>query len=324
MDEMQLVKDLRRSTPAITEDAEAIARTRLLATLIKVDAEPTHPRVRKLAWRTAVAGALAATVAVGFTVAQSIGGDHTSVADAAVVKVLDHASAAAAARPFTAPRPDQWIYQRVTDVNLPFGATSMAASHLSDTYSVWIRASGKLRYVADPGFHNKPKNVPYYRSFPPLDYATLSKLPTKPSALLAWLSANRPAGMSATDFQDLSAILEMVPVLPPKVVVAIYQAMKELPGVTIHRGVKDLRHRSAIGIVGRADISLNSVPMNEMVLLDPVTYAVLGTESIVSADVRIPGIPGKNSPAYIIKAGTVNTASVVLQTGIVDKVGQKP
>lgn len=326
MDEMQLVKDLRRSTPPITDDAEALARTRLLATVVEPAKNRPRSLTRKVAWRTAVAGALAATVAIGFTVAENTGGSEP-VADAAVVSVLNHAATAAASRPFTAPRPDQWVYLRskMFSFNLGGGGGPTGVPVALGTFSRWTQAGGTQLYVSDSMSHGKLVKVPYRgMDFPPQHYATLSKLPTKPSALLAWLSANRPAGHRTTDFQDLSVMLDAASIMPPKVEAAIYQAMKRLPGVSIRRGVKDLRGRNAVGILGREDASVGGVPLNEMVLLDPTTYAFLGDESYMSADLHIPAIPQKGNKAYTITAGTPDSASVVLQVGIVDRPGQQP
>lgn len=327
MDEMQMVKDLRKSTPAITAEAEDLARARLLAALSGPAASRTGRQARlkaptrKIAWRMAVAGALAAAVAIGFTVAQDTGGRTEPVADAAVVEVLDHATTTAAARPFTAPRADQWVYQHERVVPFPNGTTSQRFPAM-DFYR-WTRASGTLIYEASPGKPNNPVKVSIPAGlFPPQDYATLSTLPTKPSALLAWLSSHRPAGNTTTDFQNLTEILFAgAGALPPKVEAALFQAMKRLPGVTIRRGLKDLQGHNAIGVVGREDARVGNTPLNAMILLDPETYSYLGTESIFSADEVH---TTKEGLTQTIKAGTVDNASVTLQTGIVDEVGQKP
>jgi len=305
MDEMQIVKGLRSSTPAITAEADDLARARLLAAVHASDGR------RTAVWRVAMAGALAAAVAIGFTV---MGTSSEPSADAAVVQVLDHATRAASARPFTTPRPDQWVYQHVRTFPQHLAAL--------DFYR-WTRVGGTLIYEMLPQSPGKPTRVSTGAPmFPPQDYATLSTLPTKPSALLGWLSAHRPAGDTTTDFQDLTGILTAgAGLLPPKVEAAIFQAMKKLPGVSVRRGVKDPLGRAAIGVIGTGDGRVGDVALNVMVLLDPETYGYLGNESFLSAD---DVYRTKEGVTKTIKAGTVDDTSAILERGIVNALGQKP
>jgi hypothetical protein len=109
-------------------------------------------------------------------------------------------------------------------------------------------------------------------------------------------------------------------VLPPKLKATIFQAMKKLPGVTLRKDIKDLRGRAAIAVVGQAGDSMGEVRLNEEVLLDPATYAYQGEQSVLSADLHS---QNKGGGPHIIKAGTVDGASVIIQVAIVDKPGQR-
>ena len=325
MDEMQLIKDLRRSIPAITPDAEEVARTRLAA----IFEEPARPRsaplrprrrARRFAWRAAVAGGMATSIAVGVTVALSTGGESGSggrdvrVVNAAEV-VLDRAATAASSASFTAPRPDQWVYQHTQWVDQP-AAGDEASPRIEDSYR-WTRASDNQVVDTGLGRTGKPIHVP---AFPPQSYASVAKLPVEPEALLHWIRTHRPSTDETTDFGVLSQILRTDAVLPPELKATIFQAMKKLPGVTLRKGIKDLRGRAAIAVVGQAGASMGGVRLNEEVLLDPATYTYRGEQTVLSADLRS---QNKGGGVHIIKAGTVTGASVNIQVAIVDRSGQR-
>lgn len=323
MDEMQLIRDLRRDIPAITSGAAEAARTRLTVSR----AEPARPRsarprrrAPRLAWRAAVAGGSAAAIAAGVTVALSAGGDDKGgdgkvrVVNAAEV-VLDRAATAASSAPFTAPRPDQWVYQHTHWVDrLPAG--DRASLQIEDGYR-WTRASGNEVVDTGPGGTTKPFHVPAY---PPQSYASVAKLPVEPEALLQWVRAHRPGTDRETDFGVLSQILSTNAVLPPKLKAAIFQAMKRLPGVTVRKGVKDLRGRAAIAVVGQTSGAMGGVRLNEEVLLDPVAYTYQGDQTVLTADLHT---LIKGAGARVIKAGTVTGASVIIKVAIVDRPGRR-
>ncbi|WP_433178304.1 CU044_5270 family protein [Actinoallomurus sp. CA-150999] len=315
MDEMQMIKDLRRSTPEITPDAGQAARARLLTGI----AEPARSQTRtirrrhapRLTWRWAVAGALATAVAAGAAVTLDVGGNEP-VANAAAA-VLDRASAAAASRPFTPPRPGQWVYQHTRWVE-------PGSDHFGMDIYRWTAAGAASVFVADAP-HGRLRHLDHLPAFPPQDYATVSSLPREPDALLRWIRTHRPPTDRTTDFEVLSEILRVVAVVPPKLEAATFQAMKKLPGVTVRRNVQDLRGRPAIAVVGRTDGAVGDVPTDEEVLLDPGTYAYRGDRILLSRDLRT---QKKDGGTEVTKAGTVNIASEIVQAGIVDKPGRRP
>jgi hypothetical protein len=135
--------------------------------------------------------------------------------------------------------------------------------------------------------------------------------------LLHWIRAHRPSADKLTDFGVLSEILSADAVLPPKLKATIFQAMKKLPGVTLRKNIKDLRGRAAIAVVGQASDSMGEV---EEILLDPATYAYQGEQLVLSADLHS---QNKEGGPHIVKAGTVEGASVIIQVAIVDKPGQR-
>jgi hypothetical protein len=310
MDEMQLIKDLRRSTPEITPDAGQAARARLLTGIAEPARSQRRRHAPRLTWRWAVAGALATAVAAGVTVTLDLGGNEP-VANAAAV--LDRASAAAASRPFTPPRPGQWVYEHTRWVQ-------PGADHFGMDIYRWTAAGGPRVFVAyEP--KGRLRHLDHVPAFPPQDYATVSSLPREPDALLRWIRTHRPRTDRTTDFEALSEILRVVAVVPPKLEAATFQAMKKLPGVTVRRNVRDVRGRPAIAVVGRTDGTVGNVPLDEEVLLDPGTYAYRGDRMLMTGDLRT---RQKGGGTEVIKAGTVNIASEIVQVGIVDKPGRLP
>ncbi|GAA4487729.1 hypothetical protein GCM10023191_016050 [Actinoallomurus oryzae] len=323
MDEMQLIGDLRRDVPAITPDAAEAARTRLTASF-EEPARPrsTRPRRRapRLAWRVAVAGGSAAAIAAGGIVALSTGGEdgggggHVRAVTAAEV-VLDRAAGAAASAPFTAPRPDQWVYQHIQSIDR-LEARDQTSPQRGDSYR-WTRASGDQ--VVDTGLDGVIGKPTHVSAFPPQSYASVAKLPVEPEALLRWVRSHRPATDRTTDFWALSRILQDG-VLPPRLKATIFQAMKELPGVTVRKGVTDLRGRAAIAVVGQTSAAMGGVRLNEEVLLDPIAYTYRGEQTVLSADLRM---RNKGAGVRVIKAGTVTGASVIVKVAIVDRPGRR-
>jgi hypothetical protein len=318
MDELTLLKDLRSSTPPITAQAELEARARLSA-LLSDPAQPnSRPFRRRTTWRMAVAAGSAAAIAATVTVALNLGGNGSS---AEAAEVLDHAATAAASSPFTPPRPDQWIYRHSRSVvwdDDGHGGGGMGPA--ADGYD-WNRADGTQSAFTWGGRIHKVlgRRTP---TFPPREYAAVSKLPTTPDALLRWIGIHQPArGHQMTDFQVLTWILAANPVLPPRLKAGIFQAMKKLPGLTLRKNVKDLLGRPSIAITGRGDSSIAGIPEDEEILLAPGSYTYRGDQSALTADLSNTFEDGH---VYIRKAGTVTNARVIITVAIVDKPGQQP
>ncbi|GAB3958413.1 hypothetical protein GCM10029978_003300 [Actinoallomurus acanthiterrae] len=311
MDEMQLVKDLRRSTPEITPGAGQAARARLLTGIGEPARSQRRRHAPRFTWRWAVVGGLATAVAAGVMVTLNPSGNEP-VANAAAV--LDRASAAAASRPFTPPRPGQWIYEHTHWVE-------PGENHNPgmDVYR-WTAAGGPVVYVAQAP-NGRLRRLNHIPVFPPQDYATVSSLPREPDALLRWIRTHRPRTNRTTDFEALSEILRVVALVPPKLEAATFQAMKKLPGVTVRQNVRDVRGRPAIAVVGHTKAAVGDVPLDEEVLLDPDTYAYRGDRMLLTRDLRA---PQKDGSTEVVKAGTVNIASEIVQVGIVDKPGRRP
>ncbi|WP_329519680.1 CU044_5270 family protein [Spirillospora sp. NBC_01491] len=338
MNDLEILHDTWAEPAAPSGTARASARAALLerAALSGAPAEggKARParrfRLRRPAVRLAAVGVLAAAVAVGVTVVQTGGTDGHGrprpvlpgipagpVANASVA--LERAALAAEQRPFTPPRPDQWVYleSRVREGSTPNGAVSKDASK-SVVTRTWKRADGKLAAHLEHGKVVTIGTGP--QTTPPSDYASLVALPTDPGALLRRLYTDMGGlgstaeGRYATAYAMLSAVLRETP-LPPKTEAAVFRAIKVIPGVTLAAGRADAAGRPAIGL-GRSQEGW----LHKELLINPKTYEYLGERAVVVKDHESRGNDGE----VALKKGDLLNLTVRLKAGIVDSPGQKP
>jgi hypothetical protein len=228
---------------------------------------------------------------------------------------------AAEGRPFTAPRPDQWIHIENKNTSPSEGPGGVATGgelktrverqwrQADGARSAWIE-KGRLRIQTEPGVLT-----------PPSDYPTLAALPTDPDALLQWaykemggLGGDTEEGRSSVAFTLFNTILRDS-LLPSRVEAAIYRAMKSIPGVVLVGDTVDVAGRPAVGI-GRVQEGWLRVE----VLLDRQTYGYLGERSVAIKDHTSKGLDG----SFRVKRGTVQIYVVRVAAGVVDEPGQRP
>ncbi|MFI0446822.1 CU044_5270 family protein [Actinomadura sp. 6N118] len=326
MNDIQEVREMLASTNPVPPGSlagsaqDGVGR----ATRTRITSSSTPRRRRSWSVRLVAVGGLAVAIAAGTTVVQNMGGTDEQGRPRAPIpgipagpaanaqEVLNRAAIAARHRPFVAPRPDQWVfvetrYQRLAHQEKS-GVWTPKSRPKTTVEPIWTRADGKMMAMLDGG---KLTLSPTGGAMPPQDYATQSKLPRVPDALLAWARKNAgPTGDSAT-FQLLSAVLANN-VLPPDLEAAIYRALaKAAPGVNLNKQAVDLQGRPALSI---------AVPvegwLKDEVLLDPSTYAYRGHRSTVTKDHTIED--------STFKKGAIESQSVRLAAGIVDRPGQRP
>ncbi|MFD0903148.1 CU044_5270 family protein, partial [Actinomadura sediminis] len=287
-------------------------------------------RLPRLGVRLAAVGALATAAVVGVTVLQSGGVDEQGrpapvvpgipagpVANAS--ELLERAAQSAEARPFTPPRPDQWVYteSRSRRGDTPNGPLSDDPADTRTNRS-WTRADGKVIALMENG---RLEQVPLAAgTMPPSDYASLAKLPTDPDALLKWVYAGMGGlgetseGRYSTAYGTLSAILRDN-VLPPRLEAAVFRAIKKIPDVTLVEGRVDMAGRQAIAL-GR----ITEGYIHEEILFDPKTYRYLGERAVAIKDHSTRGEDGTLS----FRKGDLMRLTVQVKTGIVDEAGQRP
>lgn len=286
--------------------------------------------------RVLAVGALATAVAAGVVLVQTAGGTDkqgrprsalpgvSTVRIVNAADVLDQAAAVAGARPFTPPRPDQWVYienKTTTPLNGPGGlATGGPLKTRND--ETWHRADGQQSAAFDDKGKLGIQSIPPGATLRPrTDYPTLAALPTQPQALLAWVDTEM-GGLEKADeesrrseeFGVLNAILRDC-LLPPGVEAAIYRAMGIIPGVTLDKDAVDPSGRHVLS-VGRVEEGW----LDEEVLFDPQTFRYVGERSIAINDHVAKGLDG----TVHVKKGTIQVLATRIGAGIVDQPGRRP
>lgn len=331
MNDMDILREAWADCEPPADTARTTARAAVLAR-----AEGREParrrgiRLPRFGVRLVAVGAMAMAAAVTVTVVQTGGGTDEHGRPHSVIpgipagpvanasQALERAALAAESRPFTPPRPDQWIYIESTlrKGARPNGPVSRDP-HKTLVERSWKRADGKKSATVEDGKLVVSEMMP---TTPPTDYASLIALPTDPSALLQRIYEDMgglgetPEGRYSTAYSMLSAVLRES-VLPPKNEAAVFRAIKQIPGVTLVKGRVDAAGRQALGL-GRVTEGW----LHEELLLDPATYAYLGERSVAIKDHTSRGV----DTAVPVQKGDLLNITVRVKAGIVDKAGQRP
>ena len=313
MNDLDLVRTLRADVPPPAPARLAAGRSRILA------AAATR---RRRYWRLALpAGAVTAAAAVA--VVAVLGGTATPArlrpaaspsrpgpaATARVslaARILTVAARTVAAGPSARPGDRQWIYSRF--VQTQTGTPTQADEN-------WIRFDGREQAYYLNGqlivLHESPGS-----GGPLSSYRELAALPAAPSAILA--AARQVVGTTQRQWENWSsgsAVAELVPrtageaefdylaqllwnayaAAPPAALAHVYQAMADIPGVTVTHGLTSAVGRAGIGVSANGGVS--------WLLLDPQTYQVigLGEKALSRASVMVKGSP-------ITFSGTISMA----------------
>jgi hypothetical protein len=280
------------------------ARTVLLARIARStgDAETparTHSRSRSRgrllpvwAWRTGIAALAAAALAVVGAVTLPSGGrvTHAVQGPGATLVVsasgtngsaIELAASYAAAQPFTAPRPDQWIY--IETKHVAKGAMALSKGAVTDSTSrEWKRADGtKIAALVDGKLHVQ-QNIAHLVGFSKNDYASMAALPSDPQELLALFrkELQDPNAPTVTEQQIDSATFTTIArllednLLPPEVTAALLRAAAAIPGVT--------QSPEAIAVDGREVIAVGLVTdwMREDILIASDTKEFVGYRGV--------------------------------------------
>ena len=285
MNDLDLVREMRAAVPAPTPARLAAGRGRILA----MAARPRNY------WRLALSvGAVAAAAALA--VVAILGGTATpprhprpvpTTRVSLAAQILTAAARAIAAEPAARPGDRQWVYSRF--VQTQTGQATQADEN-------WIRFDGREQAY----FLNGRLIVVHETSGsggPLSSYDELAALPSTPGAILA--AARQVVGTTPRDWENWSsgsAVAELAPTsagdaefdylaqlvweayaaAPPAALAHVYQAMAELPGVTVSRGLTNAVGRAGIGVSANGGVS--------WLLLDPRTYQVIGlNEKAISA-----------------------------------------
>jgi hypothetical protein len=307
MNDLDLVRTLRADVPSPSPARLAAGRGRILA---------AAAARRRRYWRLALpVGAVTAAAAVA--VVAVLGGTATPshLRPAATpshprpaatgrvslaAQVLTVAARTVAAEPATRPGNRQWIYSR-------FVQTQTGTATQSDEN--WIRFDGREQaYYLNGQLIVVPESS---GSGGPLSsYRELAALPAAPSAIIAvasqavgttqrqwenWSSGSvvselAPRTAGEAEFDYLAQLLwNAYAAAPPAALAHVYQAMADIPGVTVTGGLTNAVGRAGIGVSANGGVS--------WLLLDPQTYQVigLGEKALSRASVMVKGAPIKFS-----------------------------
>ncbi len=301
---------------------------------------PRHVPKRRLVFATSALAAVAvAAVAMGTggfggrdtDGSTGFGGRGTDGSTATelspVAHTLELAADYAAARPFTPPRPDQWIYIENRNT-APSALAKDKGQKPVVTEQTWLRADGKKM----SGFNPETGKLDIWDQ--DNDYPALSTLPTDPQELLTllrealeappssapgdrqpprWIIASTPDEWNGLLFRRIAGILENN-LLPPDVTAALWRAAALVPGVTQAPGTINVNGRRVIA-VGRIQDGWRF----EQLLLDPDTHEFVGYRSVAVKDFTM--TTGPNGP-ITEKKGRVQYTVTRLAAKIVDAAGQ--
>jgi hypothetical protein len=313
MNDLDLVRTLRADVPSPSPARLAAGRGRILA---------AAAARRRRYWRLALpVGAVTAAAAVA--VVAVLGGTATPshLRPAATpshprpaatgrvslaAQVLTVAARTVAAEPATRPGNRQWIYSR-------FVQTQTGTATQSDEN--WIRFDGREQaYYLNGQLIVVPESS---GSGGPLSsYRELAALPAAPSAIIAvasqavgttqrqwenWSSGSvvselAPRTAGEAEFDYLAQLLwNAYAAAPPAALAHVYQAMADIPGVTVTGGLTNAVGRAGIGVSANGGVS--------WLLLDPQTYQVigLGEQALSRESMMVKGAP-------ITFSGTISMA----------------
>ena len=290
MDELAAVRQLLAEPPPPEPDVVTAARARLE----RATRDPGTPRWRapRRPWRLAAAAGLAAAVAAGVIIAQVIAPGGANSAGVLTVRELAYrAAAGAAGQP--AVRPGQWVFWQEKTGGRGCG-TGCGTFHVWTTadprHAAWVYQGkvvtighGPLPFIGQPQPSIVPKDrgggwaVGGVNGRIPVSYAELSSLPRDPRALdryLGRLSVPHPRGWGSPAAREFTIIEMMLTsyVMPPRLTAELYQALGEIPGVTVDDQAVDVAGRPGVGFISPALPGAG----NTEIILSPRTYALMG------------------------------------------------
>jgi hypothetical protein len=285
MNDLNLVRELRAAVPAPTPARLAAGRSRILAAAVR------PRRYWRLVLPVGAVTAAAATAVVAVLGGTAAPPRHPRPVPTARVslaaRILTVAARTVAAAPSARPGDRQWIYSRFVQAQTGQATQSDENWTRFDGREQAYFLNGQLIVVHESAGSGGPLS----------SYDELVSLPSAPGAILA--AARRVVGTTQRDWENWSsgsAVAELAPAsagdaefdylaqllwqayaaAPPTALAHVYQAMAEIPGVTVARGLTNAVGRAGIGVSANGGVS--------WLLLDPRTYQVIGLdEKAISA-----------------------------------------
>ncbi|GGT05303.1 CU044_5270 family protein [Nonomuraea spiralis] len=317
MNDLNAVKQVRRSVPAMTPQAERAARDRLLAAARESRPRPGRPRLPRLAWRMATAAVLAVVVGLTWVATREDG-----TAPVASVRALgERAAGAAEGGPDPGTSRGQWLY--IKERNAAPGAYSGYGVDASRRIisELWTSVDG--RQVA---WYDEKGKLLVQGTHPGLGAADLAEEPVTPESVLDRLraalarvgpvepgSGEPPPSVDERLFQAIYQLMGEQ-ALPPKVRAALFRALPTIAGVQVTPDAVDADGRHGVAFSYTGDWARYDL------ILSPGDYRYLGVYGVSVADRTFTWTGG----GVEVPAGTPVTWSARLTTGVVDEPGRRP
>jgi hypothetical protein len=325
MDEMTILREAFGPDEVPPVAAQQRARAALLQRTSPVERVPVRAVRRRWPLRVGLTAAVAAAAVIGVVAVENVNTVETPHGESRPVvaalpyarpadakEFLENAAWTAARKPWTPPRPDQFMYKeslrrmnnkaildRSPNGPLVPGKTSLvkqqAWTRIDD--EVVARYEGKKLIVNHKSRKYMWMNVPYR------DLAALDT----PEKVLAW--EKKPG--KAVDM-DLDAVLGYY-VLPPAVEAAIFRAIAQRKGARLNPDTVNLDGRPAVGL----RLSIEGY-LSEELLFDKQTYALIGERLVATANHKNVALDGTS----YTRKGDVFRQVIYTASRIVDEPGR--
>jgi len=319
MDELTALREVfgpDEAPPAAAQDrARAVLLSRIHAGQTLAE---RHRRSRR--WPILVGLAASAAAVVGVVAVQNLGTVHEQGTDrpaaslprayrASAVTFLENAALVADKKPWTTPRPDQYMYKE--------SRVLRNSPELEDQAPNGPLVPGKTRVVVEQDWKridaqvwrrvNNGKLVVELQGsngWSQIPFDDLVKL-TTPEAVLAWDKAPKNVGST------LDTLLGQY-VLPPAVQAAVFRAIAQGEGVRMNPDTVNIDGRPAVGL----SLTIEKYLSKEL-LFDKQTYALIGERLVAIVDHTSVSDDGTSH----IRKGDVFRQAVYTASIIVDNVG---
>ncbi|MFD1541924.1 CU044_5270 family protein [Nonomuraea guangzhouensis] len=311
---MNELKELRRNTPAMTDNAATAAKARLMTAIHEPEAarKSVASGARRFGWRIAVAAALALVVG-GTVVALRDQPDMAPVAS--VAELGERAADAAENDPTPAPDPTQWLY--TNELQLA-GVKGDIDRDQRNTWERWTSVDGKRS-----AWYQGGKLM--FQGSAVFNPAELAKAPVTPAGVIAKIKAaildedrrgpQELNGHVPTQilFMEINQLITEQ-WLAPEVRAALFRALPTIKGIIKTEDVPVADGRRGLAF------SLDDDGARQSLVLDPQTFRFLGTNSTRLQDRTYERADGSKET---FKAGTVSMTAQ-LEAKIVNQPGQRP
>jgi hypothetical protein len=255
-------------------------------------------------------------------------------------QLIAYVTRAAAAAPKTAPKPHEWVAVKIESAQSSGGGGGYMFGPPDERQVTlqWFRVDGCAQtspIMVSPSLpptktvsgtltlEQASCDQSDQAGWKSYGYQYLNSLPTDPAALESVILANNPPGQYLPTRTDriFSAIYNLLAnsepigaVIPPKLSAALYQVLRDLPGVHFENDT-DLAGRSGLGFYA----VLEGYDKEELVI-DPVTYAYMGYKDVAIRDHTDTGTDG----TWHVEKGHVLGWEALLGSAVVQHPGQLP